>query len=400
MSHATRTSGARLTDAKLRAGRRGDALREGGLEFRYVADGIAGVRFVHRIKGTGQRYAVSLGRYPALGLAEARRRAAEARLQAEQGIDPRHARRVVAEAQQETLRVVVGCYLAAQETSEKTQRDKASAFANALGQLNDMPIRNLTKRHVAEILDGYANRPAQRLKLFRYLSHLVRWCVERDMLPHNFVRDMSPPKGPSSRSRVLTNEEIQALWARGTGTWPTMLKIMLLTGQRGAEVAAMRVEDVDLVSGTWSIPKTVMKQRRAHDVPLSPLALAIIMEAIEARTEGSGPYIFGIGSKGTKPYNGRSNGLKFALRQTGTTGWRGHDCRRTAITILQRLGVPREVRDRVSGHAPPASGAAPYERHDFGREARDAVLRLQDEILRIAQGHSNVVPLHEGRRTR
>jgi hypothetical protein len=50
---------------------------------------------------------------------------------------------------------------------------------------------------------------------------------------------------------------------------------------------------------------------------------------------------------------------------------------------MQKLGIAREVRMRVTGHAPPRDGAASYEHHGFEREAFAAVEKLAAEIERI-----------------
>ncbi len=67
----------------------------------------------------------------------------------------------------------------------------------------------------------------------------------------------------------------------------------------------------------------------------------------------------------------------------GTSGWSEKDCRRAAVTLMQKLGIPREARIRVTGHAPPRDGAASYEHHGFEREAFAAVEKLAAEIERI-----------------
>jgi len=65
--------------------------------------------------------------------------------------------------------------------------------------------------------------------------------------------------------------------------------------------------------------------------------------------------------------------------------WAGHDCRRTAVTLMQKLGIVQEVRMRVTGHAPPRDGAASYEHHGFEREAYAAVEKLAAELERVRQ---------------
>ena len=59
--------------------------------------------------------------------------------------------------------------------------------------------------------------------------------------------------------------------------------------------------------------------------------------------------------------------------------------RRTAVTLMQKLGIVRQVRMRVTGHAPPRDGAASYEHHDFEQEAYAAVEKLAAELERVRQ---------------
>ncbi len=148
----------------------------------------------------------------------------------------------------------------------------------------------------------------------------------------------------------------------------------------------MRREELDLAAGVWVVPSATMKQGRTHRVPLSAAAVGIIRGRLETLGDGWGPYVFGAGSRGVKPYNGRSNGMEEVHRLTKTVGWSGHDCRRTATTLMQKLGISREVRMRVTGHAQPRDGASSYEHYDFEREAFAAVERLAAEIERIKRG--------------
>jgi integrase len=396
-SAATAPSRTKITDAKLRVAKKGAGFRERGLEWRFFKDGEAGVRLSGRVKGGARtKYTLPLGRYPTLGLGEARKLAEEARKLAAQGVDPSLHRQQVVKAQADTVGVAVQRYLEAEQTSEKTRKDKRSAFKNALVKLQDLPIRDLRKADVALLLDGYLDRPAQHKKLYLYLSHFMSWCVERDLIEHNFVKDIRSPRTPKAREIVLTNSDIKDLFCDDNTTWGWMLQIALLTAQRGGEVSAMRRSEIDLEGRTWTIPKTVLKQRRTHVVVLSDFAVSLIKQAMEQRPAGWGDFIFGVGSFGQKPYGGRSNGMKAVRRrQSADAGWRGHDTRRTTVTMMQRLGIPQEVRNRVTGQSGAKTGATPYERYDFIEEARDAVKKVEHEIRRIVYGGDKVVSLRD-----
>jgi integrase len=374
-----------LTDVALRRAKVGDTHRDGGLEFRFHADGVAGVRYVGRIRGTNKRISLALGSYPTLTLREARARAMAAKDQCTQGIDPRHTRQLAAAAQQNLIGDALTAYLDSRHDDRPTTlKDKKNTLGPALAGLAKHPIGQIGKADISKLLDSYANRAASKRKLFSYVSHFLGWAVERDLLPHNPCRDIRAPKPVAARDRVLTEAEIHALWHKVNSTWAIMARLILLTGQRGQEVCTMRRTDIDLETGVWLIPASVMKQKRAHRVPLSQSARTLISEMIAQHTANWGPYIFGVGSEGQRPFNGRSKGMPRLLRDTGTHGWSGHDCRRTAVTLMQRLGIPREVRSRITGHAQPRDGASAYEHHSFEVEARDAAERLAAEIDRIA----------------
>jgi len=373
-----------LTDTALRKGTKGQTLRENGLEFRFFEDRKAGVRFVGRVRGSEKRIAVSLGRYPGLSLQEARKQAEAHRRLCEEGTDPRHARQQKAAEDEQLVGRLLQQYLSTlPDNRQRTIADKRATLQTALKKLEKRPIKRLAKADIAGLLDAYAQKPAARRKLYSYLSHFLGWCMDRELVEVNLCRQIKPPKPVAQRERVLTEAEVAALMKVSGSTWGTMLQVVLLTGQRGGEVCKMRGEELDLQAKTWTIPSGTMKQGRTHVVPLSEAALAILRGQLQANGDAWGPYVFGVGSKGAKPFNGRSNGIEEVHRLTGTSGWSGHDCRRTAVTLMQKLGIMREARMRVTGHAPPRDGAASYEHHGFEREAFAAVEKLAAETERI-----------------
>lgn len=382
-----------LTDTALRKAAKGQILRENGLEFRFFEQGKAGVRFVGRVRGSNRRVAVSLGRYPGLSLQEARKLSEANRRLCEAGTDPRHARQEKAAADQQLVGALLTEYLGTlTDNRPSTVDDKRSNLTTALRGMAKRPIKKVTKADVARLLDAYAQKPAARRKLFSYLSHFFGWCMDRDLVEANPCRQIRAPKAVAARERVLNEAEIGALMNLKGSSWGTMLQVVLLTGQRGGEVCKMRVDELDLKAKTWTIPSGTMKQGRSHVVPLSEAAVAILQRQLAANGDAWGPYVFGVGSEGAKPYNGRSNGIGEVHRLTGTTGWSGHDCRRTAVTLMQKLQIVREVRMRVTGHAPPRDGAASYEHHDFVQEAYAAVEKLAAELERVRQA----APVSEG----
>jgi integrase len=336
-----------------------------------------------RIAGSKKRVSISLGRYPETTLAQARAAAKEARVLASRGIDPRHHRKAQAVAQERLVGDCLESYLGASENRSRTIYDKRATLEPAFADMTKRPIGSISKGDMLAILIDYRNRPAARRKLFAYANHFFGFCLENDWIPENPLRNVKSPAAVPAKDRVLGDGEIRALMTSHAETnWLAIARLILLTGQRGGEISAMRVSEIDFERREWRIPRETMKQNRAHIVPLCASALAIIETEIAKRHRPGGDYVFG--DSGAAPFSGRSKGQTLILVATKTTGWSGHDLRRTAITLMQRLGVHREIRMAVTGHAQPRDAVAVYERHDWRQEGRQAVERLAQEVARIS----------------
>ena len=169
-----------------------------------------------------------------------------------------------------------------------------------------------------------------------------------------------------------------------------VVRLLILTGQRRGEVAAMRWNDLffDNEKPHWLIPANVTKNGRPHTVPLVPSVLRLL----EALPRFEGPYVFTTRA-GASPLGGWSQyrakldasivtarqraAKKRGVEQvTPMPDWTLHDLRRTTASGLARLGVPPHVIERVLNHSSGVvSGmAAVYNRHDYSDEARSALM--------------------------
>jgi integrase len=198
---------------------------------------------------------------------------------------------------------------------------------------------------------------------------------------------------------VLSDAELAAVWrgaiAAGYPFGP-FVQLLILTGQRREEVAALQWSELDQERALWTLPAQRAKNGVVHDIPLSGQSLDVL-NAIARRISGSDQaiwpqvgYVFSM--TGAKPVTGYSAAKKrldkltmdAAERQPpepGTSGskaptaWRFHDLRRTLATGLQRLGVRFEVTEAVMNHVSGArSGiAGVYQRHNWSDEKRAAL---------------------------
>lgn len=351
-----------------------------GLQCVVSGSGTKSWRLFYRLPGSMKRHSMTLGRYPGLSLGDARKLANEKLALAADGRDPKaelHAR--VAERNL-TVRDVVAAYLewCRSNNAHKTWESKRSAFAvHFLPVFGRRPLADVSRRALSGVFDSLSDNPATRRQLYLYLSHFFSWCVERDYLSSNPLSGLAAPKPVSSRERVLTDEEISDLFAL-SGNMATLAKLCLLTAPRRGSVEAMRWDQIDFSSNTWTIPGANMKSGKLHVVPLSPLAISLLKNVPRM----SGPYVFGVRSNGLKPYGGASNGMEGLRRALGNPDWRLHDLRRTAVSLAQRQGCSLDAIRALTQHK--TSGViGVYARHAFEQEKRLVSSAISDALTAL-----------------
>ncbi len=272
-------------------------------------------------------------------------------------------------------------------------------------------LSQIKRRDIANLMDTLADRPGTARLTFATLRRMFKWAVERGDLEHSPMVLMSGPATLKSRDRVLTDAELRAVWlAAEQMPFPfgPMYRLLILTGARREEVAAMDWQEIDLAAGTWTLPVARAKNNVAHIVPLSMPARKII-EAIGPKRKG---LVFSTTGK-TAP-SGFSKAKRrldeLALQQLAIDAanagddadevelveFRVHDLRRTLATGLQRLGVRFEVTEAVLNHVSGAKGgvAGIYQRYHWSDEKRaalDAWARHVSDFLTPTPKGSNIV---------
>lgn len=349
----------------------------------------------------GRRRTLTLGQYPDMSLQEARGRAALARETLRGGDDPMAQRRASRDAQvlavQErrrapTLAQAFGDYMALQSKRLKRPRNIEEPIrTNVLPELGEMKLHDLRRRDLVAVLDTMMARGAvcYAEQTRSKLSTFFAWCVERELLDSNPLIGMKPLAKPSRRDRALSDEEIPILWewlGAGGLVSPSLrdaLRLVLLTGQRPGEVLGLPWAELDLPAAVWRLPSERAKNGRAHSVPLSAEAVAIL-NARRAWVDGD--HVFP-GKRGFAHIvvNSADSMLARALADSGPRGlapFRPHDLRRTCRTGLARLGFPDEVGERVLNHAP-GGVLAVYNAHRYEVEMRRALDAWAGHVLAL-----------------
>jgi integrase len=265
--------------------------------------------------------------------------------------------------------------------------------AHVLPRWRDRPFAEIRRSDVARLLDAIEDERGAWAAdgTLAILRGVASWYADRtDDYQPPFSRGMRRvPEDARKRSRILDDGELRRVWgAAGSTTFGTMVKLLLLTGQRRDKVVTMRWADVS-PGGVWKIATSRGEKRNAGTLRLPPQALAII----HARPRfASNPHVFA--GSGAGPTSNFYKDKKALDQASGTSGWTLHDLRRTARSLMSRAGVRPDVAERVLGHAI-AGVEGVYDRYPYDDEKADALVQLAALIERIVDPPAaNVVALH------
>lgn len=266
------------------------------------------------------------------------------------------------------------------------------ALRHVLAGLMQVPAARITRTDAVNALDKPVSdgKTAMASRTLAYARACYRWAMKRGKVFANPFQDLPVPAGTSDRDRVLTDDELFAVWtAASTLPYPfgPFFQLAILTLQRREEVAGMRWSEISADMVVWTIPGERMKNGRPHDLHLSEAARAVLHAV--PKVDGC-DYVFS--TTGKTPISGFSRG-KAALDASVTAvrnrmlaepmpPWRLHDLRRTGVTTLARLGFDSIIADKLLAHKPAKlrGVAAVYQRHDFGPERARALDAWADHV--------------------
>jgi integrase len=370
-------------------------ISDNGGAMRLVVQPSGHKSYATRVWFDGKQIKIVHGDTAALSLADARSLSAEAIRQAKQGKDPRKAKRdakVKRQAEQaNTFAAMVTQYLNQPKILKRRTlnhiRDRLLRLA--CPALGSMPVSDVKRSDVVRALD-HIERTSGPIQANRVLSDIR--CV-LDYAADRIGDDWQPPRlkkltrDEVVRDRILTDDEIRAVWNTGNA----FCKFLLLTGCRRDEAGAMRWDE--LQGDIWTLPAARNKAGVDLARPLSKRAL----EVLETRPR-TGDYVFG--NTGMKPL--RTYGrLKASVdAASGVKNWRFHDARRSSRTLLSRAGISPDHAERCLGHVIPGIRGV-YDKHEFideKRHAFKALAQLIDRIVNPPKG--GVSDINEARKRR
>jgi integrase len=262
--------------------------------------------------------------------------------------------------------------------ADRDQQLLRTVFAKLL----DKPAFELQRLELQLIADDWRS-PATASLAVRLLRPCLKWAEKRQLTPAG-LGILEQPGRVGKRERVLTRAELRAIWPCLTGMHGCVMKWLLWTGCRLNEAAAMTWNEI--TGDTWTIPAAHSKSGRPRVVPL-PLQAADMLQELKRGEPG---LVFP--SKGGGLLSNWHRVTKRVHASSQTLGWHRHDLRRTVATMLGDLGFEPHVISVVLGHSHIAEGAtAVYARSRYGRQHREALQALADDIDEIVTQKSNVI---------
>lgn len=434
-----------LTDRKVRAARPRDKqyhLRDGGSLYACVSaaqGGSTSISWQYFFKWQGKTERASLGVFPEVSLAEARRRrdAAKAELAADPPRHPvfetrRREQEALAQSQADAAEKTVRALFDDWERSHlaKKRKDGGKEFRavferDVFPMVGDVKVRDIKRYHITTLIDRPLGRGARRSAniLLAMLKQFFSQATIRGFVDENptteFTKEHAGGKD-TPRARALRVDELRELGrklpASGLGEpQQAAIRLLLATGARVGELNKALWDEFDLDAATWTIPAGHTKETRAHVVHLSDFANEQL--ATLARFRHGDHVLISARNKTPvedkalskvirdrqldKPHKGRSTKYVGALK-LADGDWCIHDLRRTMATRMgdRPLSILPHVVEKCLAHKM-VGVMAIYNQQEYLPERKAAFEAWGAQLARLFSGaDDNIVELAPRARAR
>jgi integrase len=375
-----------------------------GLRVRLTPNGTMTWSLSVRVNDDRRRLNVGEG----LGLAEARRKAEDARRQIAEGVDPAAAktaardRRKAAVEGHGTLGSIIKNYFEAGPGKDLRSGKAARAVIEVVfGEHLSRPSLDVRPGQLQIAADSWRSQ-STAARAVAFFRPLAAWAQKRELVAKGFD-DLEMPSlaqdGEDIGQNTLSDKEVEKLlhaidWCGHDGA----ARFMLLTAARRGEVVGATWAEIDLGKGVWAIPAARRKDTRRpsrrrprplsdHVVPLSRQARALI----DSLRPGKPEDLIFVGARGAKLANWPRWSARIE-REIGVASVTPHALRRTAATKAGNLGFAPHVISSMLGHRQ-IGGAliAGYNKSRFTPEVADALQRIGDFLESLESGRHNIV---------
>ncbi|ANB73775.1 integrase [Paraburkholderia phytofirmans OLGA172] len=357
--------------------------------------------WIYQYSLDGKRSEVTIGRYPEIGVADARDRHTEYRAMVEQGSDPAaHKRADEAERKARAeLKADEGQFKAFSiKWLEERLGSKSDGYRKQMRSLLDRfvwpdigckALDDVKPAHVLAIIEKRRDTPNTAENVRVLIQQVYNYAIQKLLVETNPALALrgviQVPK--AEHHRHLSESEIGAFWrAVGKqGAHPSTtaaVKLLMYSMCRKAEVLRAKWSEIDTDKAQWDIPPERMKSRRPHRVYLSTQALELL--EVQRALTGDLEYVFPSAFRAVVPMADATLNHLFKRMDFGVAEFSPHGTRGTAATLLREHGFSRDVVELLLAHTERSQTAASYHHHELEAERRRALQYLADEIDRQA----------------
>lgn len=310
---------------------------------------------------------------------------------------------------QYTLKALLASYADYLEVRGKVKSAKAARSTTKVHVLEadptlaDKTATSITAHDIAALIRQTREKGKERTAgILRSTISAAYNCGRRapfdTELPSTFIKyniinnpvDVIPTIPVRAGNRTLTKDELKMYMAvLGDDIIDMALKLALFAGgQRMAELLRAEITDWNADTKTLRLldPKGKRRVAREHFVPLGPIAASMVSTLIKQSAAKEANCLFP--SRTKKPVHDSMPGPRVAeiAAAMGGKPFDLRDIRRTAETMLVSIGVTRDVRAQLLSHGISGVQAQHYDRHDYLKEKRAALVKWERHLTTIASG--------------
>ena len=380
-----------------------------GLAVRVASNGVKTWDLAYRIRASGKVRRISLGRVTDVSLENARERANQLTSAARSGRD------LIAEeiasraalASRVTINQLIELYVrrrvagrlrTAKEIEARLNRTLAPIMEQAAGNIRRRDLRGLFDRCVDQGMEREAEKRRQTV------GAMFRWALSQDVVETDPTAGLKAYNPGVPRDRVLSEEEIRALWKwLDSGVLPPnptdLLKLELLTGARCGEISGLQVEEIDTSKWIWTLPGARSKNARPRVTPIVGMTRQILERRLSETSAGP-LFTAETGTVLSAAHVGHfllSRRDKLPIAKFTT-----HDLRRTVATMLAEMGFSLDLVAAVIGHEAGQRETRTLVRHyirsDFSVRKAHALRAWDDRLAAILtdQETMKIISFQEG----
>lgn len=356
-----------------------------GLSVRVSPKGV--VAFQWRYYWAGKQQRITLGRYPALSLQDARIRAGELRLMVERGQDPKGG---VNDSAMLTVDDCIDKWLE-MYVDRQLKRTTRGLYHNQVnlcmrGLFLGRAAESIEAKEWAAFINGLEQENLKKARrVLVTFKALFSWCESRHLVGDVKISRLRPRdygKKADDGKRVLSFEELAHIWVameRGRAGGPVKMlhQMTMLWGNRLSELRMAEPHHFQLNTGLWVCPAELSKMGNVITRPIFEQIRPMLDRMLDIY-----PHFIFPGSSLDKPITiaAANKMLRVTREELPYEYWRAHDFRRSLATHTSAAGVPPHVVERMLGHE--LGGVmAIYNKHDWIEEQRRAYEDYADKLL-------------------